>query len=166
VRIPLKLIKSVWVRFCKQSAPERQAAINEFVRTQPYVHELVLSQDQEWYPNKPPTIRLHALFIWLVFLTAHRGKIPAVTRAHIADLLLKGINQMDTIAEESEFRANEIVNNDMRTHPQFDLFMFVAGYFTRKEDNPELTDTSIKATVSHLNTVIRAFDVAVNESNQ
>jgi hypothetical protein len=160
--IPLALIKSTWIRFCKESPEHRQTLINDFCKRQPYVYEFVESQDKKWFPNKSATIRMMALFVWLVFMSASRGNVPTVTREHMAEFLQKGIELIDTLDEESEFKATELGVKNLMSHPQIELSMFLFDYLTHKEDCPELTPTSTKAAHSHIDTVIRAFDAAVS----
>lgn len=164
--IPTTLIRSTWIRFCGKSPQSRQALIDDFCKRQPYVYEFVDSQDKVWFPDQPAKIRMMALFVWLVFMAAYRGNVPTVRREHIAEFLQKGIELMDTMDEESEFKATELAVRNVVSHPQINLSMFLLDYLTHKEDCPELTPTSTKAAHSHVDIVIRAFDAATSRKSK
>ncbi len=140
--IPTDLIRSTWIRFCKEFPQNRQAFIDDFCRRQPYVYEFVDAQDKEWFPNKSAQMRMLALFVWFVFMSAFRGGVPTVRREQIAEFLLERTELMDTMDSESEFRATELVVNNLKAHPQFDLSLFVFDYLHHNEDCVELVPTS------------------------
>jgi hypothetical protein len=162
--IPMALVQTTWIRFCKETPENRQALIDDFCKRQPHVHRYAEDQDKEWFPDSRPMIRMLALFVWLVFMSANRGNVPTVSEQQIADLLAREIAKMDTMDEESEIKATELGVKDLVNHPQLELSRFVFGFLTHKEDNPELTPTNIKAAYSHMDTVIRAFDAAQGKS--
>ena len=155
--IPLNRINATWIRFC-QRKEDRQSLINEFCRQQPFIHEYVTQQDKEWFPDGGAQIRTLALFVWLVFIAEHQGKVPIVTREQMARLLSEGIAKMDLVDAESEIRTSDIVRKDLRRPPQIEFSMFLMDCLTHKEDCFELIPKSTQATHSHLDIVIRALD--------
>lgn len=162
--IPQAFIESTWKRLSQEPPENRRQFRSEFRRQQPVIYAFAETQDAAWFPSGPAKIRELVFFVWLVFLSARRGQVPTVTDGHLAEFLAKAIKTMDTMDEESEYRATEIGLGELAAHPQLELSQFVLGYLVHKEDCPELIPLSTKAAHQHTDVVIRAIDLAIEQA--
>ena len=141
-------VLAAWNEFLRGGIEAYQHAAREFQEKQPELWRMLRQLDDEWFSGKTDHVSAYGVFIWRVMRREY-GTIGNVSGEALGELMREELEFAERLEEESEFVANQLLDERLGTFPEPALAAhirreFAEGSAGAKELNPRNNEMAVR----------------------